>query len=116
MAFECTTSSLVAPNDLRFSCGRIVRIAEFYVPLSTIGDQHPSGARDRSARQLQAWVRPQRLPNRPRYRSSNSFRNTPRQWVRPGSVNTRNTASEKATPCTMTSLSWATPRAASNAG
>jgi hypothetical protein len=65
MAFECTTSSLVAPNDLRFSCGRIVRIAEFYIPLSTIGDQHPSGARDRSARQLQAWVR--QLPS-PRLR------------------------------------------------
>ncbi len=29
----------LTPNEPRFSCGRLARRFEFYVPLSTIGDQ-----------------------------------------------------------------------------
>src|SRR6266545_5600931 len=30
----------VPPNEPRFSCGRLARATEFYVPLAAIGDHH----------------------------------------------------------------------------
>jgi hypothetical protein len=50
-----------APNDLRFSCGRMPAASEFYVPLIAIGEQPRAEPGAPRARQLQPLVR-QQLP------------------------------------------------------
>src|SRR6266545_5612962 len=52
-----TAIYLARPNRPASAAGDQPRGSEFYVPPIAIGEQHPSGARDGSARQLQAWVR-----------------------------------------------------------
>jgi len=53
----------VVPASVRLTnpasaAGDSPALVEFYGPLIATGDQHPSGARARGARQLQAVVRP----------------------------------------------------------
>jgi hypothetical protein len=44
------------PNDPGFSCRRLARAFEFYVPLIAIGDQLPRGAQDRAPVSCKRWL------------------------------------------------------------
>src|SRR5262249_17278245 len=50
------TGRVHPPNDLRFSCGRLARTVEIYVPLTAIGALHQSEAHADAPVSCKRWL------------------------------------------------------------